>query len=136
MRAIRLLLLLKALSVFTFLLITYSCDTNMKNDPNEIVFPDSNVSYISHVYPLMRFTCAAPGCHNQYDRVAGLVLDDYFDMMFSLAGAMVMPYKPNESVLVQIIEERLPHYPPIYLRMNDNHKRGIKTWISEGARNN
>lgn len=114
-------------------LIGNSCMENSITVPNDIVFPDSNVSYVNHVEPLMKFTCAAGGCHNVFDNKAGLALDTHHGLTLSSLG-MVIPGKPEQSRLIQILERKVPHSLIIDFRINDNQLKGLKTWIREGTR--
>ncbi len=115
-------------------LIGNSCMENSITVPSDIVFPDSNVSYVNHVEPLMKFTCAAGGCHNAFDYKAGLALDTHYGLTTAWSGAMVIPGKPEQSVLIQILERKVPHSLIIDFRINDNQLNGLKTWIKEGTR--
>lgn len=115
-------------------LIGNSCMENSITVPSDIVFPDSNVSYVNHVEPLMKFTCAAGGCHNVFDNKANLALDTHYGLTNAYSGAMVIPGKPEQSVLIQILERKVPHSLIIDFRINDNQLKGLKTWIREGTR--
>jgi hypothetical protein len=48
---------------------------------------------------------------------------------------LVIPGKPESSVLVQVIQGILPHTFPLQ-SINANHKKGMATWVREGANNN
>ena len=113
-----------------------SCGGTNIDDNSKIVFPDSNVSYVSQVQPLMKTTCAISGCHNRWDNAGGIQLDEYIPTIIAEGSTMVIPKSPDKSVLIQMVEEKLQHYPVIYINFNDNHKKGLRTWISEGAKNN
>lgn len=113
-----------------------SCDGTNIDDSSKVVFPDSNVSFMSHVQPLMKTTCAIAGCHNRWDNAGDIQLDEYIPMMIAEGSTMVIPKSPDKSVLIQIVEEKLTHYPVIYIHFTDNHKKGLRQWIKEGAKNN
>lgn len=98
--------------------------------PQDVVFPDSNVRYQQHVQPLLQLGCAFNGCHAGGTRIP---LDTYF-ALFQTPG-LVIPGKPESSILVQVITGTLPHTYPL-TSITGNHKRGISTWVREGANNN
>ena len=111
-----------------------SCGSNMITDPNDIVFPDSNVSYQNHVQPLLTLSCAYVGCHNDETAAANLRLTNYF-ALFQHAG-LVVPLKPDNSTLIQTLEGTLPHRATYYQTTTDTQKKGMRLWVKEGAKNN
>lgn len=113
-------------------LLTYSCNDNVITAPEDIVFPDSNVSYVNQVAPLLKYTCATGGCHSTFDRAGGFALDTYYDLTTAYAGAMCRPGNAEGSVLIQVIEGKLPHSYITEFRINKNQLQGLKTWINEG----
>jgi len=125
------------LSIFISLLLMFSCSDNIINNPKDIVFPDSNVSFQGHVQPLITLSCSYQGCHSDITQAGGIRLTDYFSYFDnpSVLG-LVVPNDPDGSRLVQIIENPNFHIPYIVWNMNANHKQGIRTWIQEGAINN
>lgn len=98
--------------------------------PQDVVFPDSNVRFQQHVLPLLQLGCAFNGCHAYGSRIP---LDSYFSL-YQTPG-LVIPGKPESSVLVQVIQGILPHTFPLQ-SINANHKKGMATWVREGANNN
>ncbi|MBS1538649.1 MAG: hypothetical protein JST20_12980 [Bacteroidetes bacterium] len=115
-------------------LMTASCDSNTITNPSQVVFPDSNVSYRAHVLPLLSLSCAYVGCHNDESAAGNLRLTSY-SSMFQHAG-LIIPTKPDNSVLIQTIEGTLPHRATFYQEFNANQKKGMRVWVLEGARNN
>ena len=115
----------------------FSCSDNLINNPQDIVFPDSNVSFQNHVQPVITYNCSSQGCHNDISPAGGLRLTDYNSYFDSgVALGLVIPQNPEGSRLVQIIDNPVFHNPYIVWNFNSNHKRGIRQWISEGAINN
>jgi Planctomycete cytochrome C len=108
-------------------------------DANSIVFPDSNVSYIKHVEPLFLATCAIPGgCHAGDEAAGGLSLESYEDLSKRIYIEYI-PGDPDKSRLVMSIEGTAPGVPQMpYGRppLNANQRKGIRTWIKEGAKFN
>src|SRR5688500_7111171 len=41
-----------------------SCDDNVISSPEDVIFPDSNVSYRAHVAPFLAVGCNISGCHD------------------------------------------------------------------------
>ncbi|HPI19462.1 MAG TPA: hypothetical protein PKY56_03755 [Candidatus Kapabacteria bacterium] len=121
--------------LFVFLLIL-SCDSTIIDGSSNVVFPDSLVSFQTHVYPFMKSTCSYQGCHSDESQAGGIRLTDYFSYSETGALGVVVPYKPDNSRLVQKIEGTSPHLTYVYWKITDNQKKGIRQWILEGAKNN
>src|SRR5207244_13035882 len=47
-----------------FLLTAIHCGTNDVTTPEEIIFPDTNVSFARHVQPFLTLSCNNAGCHD------------------------------------------------------------------------
>lgn len=114
------------------IIVLISCGGNSLR-PEDIVFPDDNISYHQHVEPLLRYTCNYPGCHTLYDRAGGVVLDSYEQLMFASSGQMVIQGEPERSHLVLYLTYQLHHSVPIDFRVSKSQIDGIKKWISNGA---
>ena len=117
-----------------YLIISINGCTESSTYPNgeNIVFPESNVSFSSQVLPFMRYNCAYAGCHSTYSQAGAVILDDYFEIMRN--PGLIIPGNPDGSILVQILEYRLPHLTYFYRgSITDNHIRGVRQWIKEGA---
>jgi hypothetical protein len=112
-----------------------SCSNNISS-VDDIVFPDSNVSYLNQVQPYIKLTCAYANCHNSFDLAYNLSLDNYFDLTSAMSSAMVRPGNPDGSILIQMLEGKTIHSDYRYFKINDNQKKGLRTWIKEGAKNN
>jgi hypothetical protein len=117
------------------LLLIQSCDDSLTStDVNNIVMPDSNVSYAKHIAPVFEVKCVP--CHNNNGRQeAGLDLSSWSGI--TADPSIVARGSDSTSILVWTIEG-FPPYPlmPPTGRMIDNHVDGIRTWIREGALNN
>lgn len=111
------------------------CSESTVTDPKDIIFPDTSVSYQKHVEPFMRLTCAYQGCHSSNSLAAGLALDDWFSMINAMSGNFIIPGKPDNSVLNQMLEGKFPHvYENIWRpRINDDQIKGMRQWVVEGA---
>ncbi|PKL84877.1 MAG: hypothetical protein CVV22_10895 [Ignavibacteriae bacterium HGW-Ignavibacteriae-1] len=116
------------------LILVYACNSNSLTNLDDIVFAEKDVSYLHQVEPFLRFTCAFVGCHGQ-SAAGGIVLNDYFEMMKE--PGLVIPGNADGSQLIQILEEKLPHFTYYERsRINQNHLTGMRTWVNEGAKNN
>jgi len=117
------------------ILLIQSCDDTLTStDVNNIVMPDSNVSYAKHIAPVFEVKCVP--CHNNNGRQeAGLDLSSWTGV--TADPSIVARGSDSTSILVWTIEG-FPPYPlmPPTGRMIDNHIDGIRTWIREGALNN
>ena len=121
--------------ICTFMILD-SCDDNI-TDIDDIVFPDSLVSYQDHVQPLMRVNCTLSNCHGPSTGLGAQPMYDYIYLTDQSTNiGLVIPYYPESSRLVQIFEYTLPHYSHYQWQINNNQLQGLKTWIEEGAKNN
>ncbi|MCB2205500.1 hypothetical protein KQI65_12200 [bacterium] len=110
------------------------CDDEGTRPGDEIVFPESNVSYSQHVQPFFNLRCANIGCHDASTRAGSLSLASYSETTEN--PAIVRPGNANGSLLMQRIDGRLPHPIDVPIIINDNQLEGIRTWINEGAKYN
>jgi len=119
----------------SFILFTQSCDDSLtSSDVDNIVMPDSNVSYSRHIAPVFEVKCVL--CHNNTGRKeAGLDLSSWLGVTSD--PSIVARGSDSTSILVWAIEgiQSTPLMPP-QGRMKENHIQGIRTWIREGALNN
>lgn len=125
------------LVIAAFLFLLAGCKDEVSGPGlDEIVFPDSHVSYGRHVEPLFLRGCAIPGCHTGDARAGGLSLETYQEAMNGVG--VIIPGDTLNSRLVWRIEgaggrERMPLFRP---PLNENQLNGLRTWILEGAQNN
>jgi len=118
----------------SFILFAQSCDDSLTNsEVDNIVMPDSNVSYSRHIAPVFEFKCVQ--CHNSSRKEAGLDLSSWLDATSD--PRIIARGSDTTSVLIWAIEgiQSTPLMPP-QGRMQENHIQGIRTWIREGALNN
>jgi len=123
------------LVVASFVFLAQSCDDTLtSSEVDNIVMPDSNVSYAQHIAPVFEVKCVP--CHNNTGRKeAGLDLSSW--LAATLDPSIIARGSDSTSILVWTIEG-VPNYPlmPPNGKLVDNHIKGIKTWIREGALNN
>ncbi len=120
-----------ALTLVAVSLIPACGDGGLISSPDEVIFPDTNVSYSRHVQPLFNVTCNFSGCHSTESRAGNLVLTSHFDI--TIKPGMVVAGQPDRSLLVQVIRGLSPHSAAFQARINQNHKDGIAQWVLEGA---
>ena len=122
------------LTIASIILLAQSCDDTLTStEVNNIVMPDSGVSYSRHIAPVFEVKCVP--CHNSSRKEAGLDLSSWSSA--TLDPRIIARGSDSTSVLVFSIEG-LPPYAlmPPSGRLIDNHIEGIRTWIREGALNN
>jgi hypothetical protein len=118
----------------SIIVISQNCDdTITSTDIDNLVMPDSNVSYSKHIAPVFEVKCVS--CHNSSRSEAGLDLSSWVNA--TRDPSIIFPGSDSTSILVWTIE-RIPPYPPMpppeWLKRN--HINGIRIWIREGALNN
>ena len=116
------------------IIISQNCkDTITSTDVDNIVMPDSNVSYSQHIAPVFEVKCVP--CHNDQRSDGGVNLSSWTNVVRD--PSIVFPGSDSTSILVWTIE-RIPPYPPMPPSewLKRNHINGIRTWIHEGALNN
>jgi len=121
-----------ALALTSLLLFAQSCDDTLtSSEVNNIVMPDSNVSYKLHIAPVFEVKCVP--CHNDSRKEAGLDLSSW--LTATSDPSIIFPGNDTSSVLVWTIERIYKPMPPSE-SLIPNHIQGIRTWIREGAQNN
>jgi hypothetical protein len=122
------------LVIFVLVFLSQNCEDELtSNEINNIVMPDSNVSYRQHIAPVFEVKCVP--CHNDQRSEGGVNLSSHTQIIRD--PRIVFPGSDSTSVLVWTIE-RIPPYPPMPPSewLQRNHIDGIRTWIREGAQSN
>lgn len=104
-------------------------------DPSQIVFPSAGVSYVQHVKPFLALSCAFSGCHGDVEPGGGIRLTSY-TYLFVDRPNLVVSGRPDESLIIQVMDQRIPHRFDILRNVTSDQIRGMRTWITEGALNN
>ncbi|RPI75944.1 MAG: hypothetical protein EHM47_01160 [Ignavibacteriales bacterium] len=119
------------------LLIFYTgCDDSFTDvDNNDI--PDSNVSFSKHIQPVFNIKCV--NCHGVGITEAGLDLTTWSGTVAD--PSIVFPGEPDNSRLVWSIEgnpvvQPMPPLGSSYLPLTQDQRKGVRTWVKEGAKNN
>jgi len=126
-------LLFVAVSIFMIAVVFSACSWTTGGE--EIIFPESNVSFMHHVQPFLQQNCSYSPCHSGFDLKGGIALLEYHHLIG--VGGFISHGDPDGSRFVQILEERIPHFTRFYRgNIKENQIRGIRTWIKEGPINN
>jgi hypothetical protein len=132
------LFFLASLTLGSLLEIQSCKDTiNEPNQPINIVFPDSNVSFSQHVEPLFQQGCVFSSCHGTAS-AGGLNLEaPAYSKLMNHQPRLVVSMSSDNSLLVQRLDGRVqPQMPLNRTPLNSNQIKGIRRWIDEGALNN
>ncbi len=109
------------------------CGANDITNSDQIVFPDSNVSFTQQVQPFLTLSCDSYGCHDQSRS------DNKYVALNSFADVRTINVvnQPGDTTcnLVRIVLGiDLTHAAPIH--PTANQRIGIKQWVKEGAKDN
>ena len=122
------------LAIVSLVTLSQNCDdTITSSDIENLVMPDSNVSYSRHIAPVFEVKCVP--CHNASRKDGDLDLSSW--VTATEDPSIIFPGSDSTSILVWTIE-RYPPYPPMppSESLKRNHINGIRIWIREGAQNN
>ena len=125
----------RAVAIGGSVLLAWSCKDTITG-PSTVVFPANNVSYNSEVQALFNQACNYSGCHDDGTHQSPLKLTSWGETV--TVGGVVIPRKPDQSILVFWIEGRAgtERMPPGSQPLNQNQINGIRTWVAEGGKNN
>lgn len=113
-----------------------SCKDDV-TDTNNIVFPDSNISYGQTVDPLFQSSCAFSGCHDSQTRAGNYSMESWYDVVGSDPGVVLAGDTVNSRLVWRIEgKNNLVRMPLDRPPLNTNQINGLKKWIKEGAKNN
>ncbi|UCF63525.1 MAG: hypothetical protein JSW33_13315 [bacterium] len=106
------------------------------NEPQEIVYPDSNLSFIEHIQPIFQRDCANSGCHTSSSPASGLDLETLTPTFISENGPVVIAFNADQSRLYLVLLSDymgIPRMPRGRAPLSINKITAIRTWINEGA---
>lgn len=92
-------------------------------------------SYEKEIDPLMRRYCA--GCHGRRMPRGGLSVIDYEDLFRTKKGKiLIVPGKPDESILLKTMEGHKPVMPPKSAEFQPTKEQiaRVRAWIAAGAK--
>ncbi|MCE2413970.1 hypothetical protein J4G07_08200 [Candidatus Poribacteria bacterium] len=93
---------------------------------------DSAVSYHSEIDPLLKRSCQ--GCHHPGDPNGDLIVTTYEDLKRGgMAGDAIVPGKPDESLLIELISGDEPAMPQNQAPLSAEEVELFRRWILEGA---
>ncbi len=115
------------------LLLLSGCGANDITNPNQIIFPDTNVSYQAHIRPFFALSCTTSGCHdapraNNFN----IALTSFYEVR-----QINVVNQPGDTTcnLVKVMYGLGGLHGPDFTS-TENQRRGIKQWVKEGAKNN
>ncbi len=129
----------KIFAILLLINLVPACDDTITIDnvDNKII-PDSNVSFGEHIYPVLQVKCAFTGCHAGPNPSGGIDLTTYGNVTADIT--VVFPGEPDLSSLVWTVEGTIAGQimppPGTGIVLTENQKKGFRTWVKEGAKNN
>lgn len=117
----------------------------IKGKPNVVIKledRDSNkVYFVNDLLPIIRSSCAVPGCHDSQAPAANVDLSTYESIMNSVVrgDTIVHPFKPGISILNRALrgQDILISMPtPFNFQITETEKNMIGKWVAQGALNN
>jgi hypothetical protein len=108
-----------------------ACSGSDITSPEDVIFPERNVSYAQHVAPYLALGCNMTGCHDQARPENNFI--DLTSWAAVRSTRVVNQPGDTNAGLVQVLYGRIVHFP---VRATDNQRQGIKQWVIEGAQNN
>lgn len=92
----------------------------------------SKVSFHSEIVPLLKRSCQ--GCHHPGDPNGDLIVTTYEDLKRGgMAGDAIVPGKPDESLLIELISGDEPAMPQNMEPLSSEDVELFRRWILEGA---
>ncbi|MBN2366052.1 MAG: hypothetical protein JXL67_07780 [Calditrichaeota bacterium] len=115
--------------------ILLQCQKNT-TEPDNIVYPDANLSFLQHIHPIFMDHCAFSGCHESASPAGDLDLETLSPTFTGVHGPAVIPFNAQQSLLYRLLLSDylgIPRMPKGRAQLADNKIRAIGTWIDEGA---
>ena len=106
-------------------------------DPGDENFPDSNLSFTTHIQPIFFDYCSANGaCHQTAIQAGGLDLESDLPTFIGNSGQVVIPNRKDLSLLYELLYQQvgtISRMPQDRGSLSDAKIKAIGTWIDEGA---
>ena len=119
-----------------FILLFANCNKK-STEPENMTFPDSNLSFQQHIHPIFLHDCVSSGCHENGQPAAGLDLETLTPTFTSGNNRIVVfPNDPDQSILYRVLLGNylgISQMPKNRLQLSDAKIKAIRTWIQEGA---
>ncbi len=120
----------------TFALLTCKNDSTKPNN-DEFNYPDSNLSFTNHIYPIFLRDCAVSDCHQTGNPASGLDLETTTpNFIGQRHGLTVFPNDADHSPLYLVLIAPYggtPRMPLNRMQLPMEKIKAIRTWINEGA---
>lgn len=115
-------------AIFLICFVTWSplvvADNHAKETP---------VSYHKEIVPILKRSCQ--GCHHPGDPNGDLIVTSYAELKRGgMAGEAIIPEKPDESLIIELITGDPPAMPQNQEPLSDEEVALIQRWILEGAK--
>jgi WD40 repeat protein len=92
----------------------------------------SAVSYHTQIVPILKRSCQ--GCHHPGDPNGDLIVTTYADLKRGgMAGEAIIPGKPDNSLLIELISGDEPAMPQNQEPLSVEEVELLRSWILEGA---
>jgi WD40 repeat protein len=93
---------------------------------------DAAVSYHAQIVPILKRSCQ--GCHHPGDPNGDLIVTTYADLKRGgMAGEAIIPGKPDNSLLIELISGDEPAMPQNQEPLSVEEVELLRSWILEGA---
>ena len=93
---------------------------------------DTPVSYHAEIVPILKRSCQ--GCHHPGDPNGDLIVTTYAELKRGgMAGAAIVPGKPDGSLLIELISGDEPAMPQNQEPLSPEEVELFRRWILEGA---
>lgn len=106
-------------------------------DPGDENFPDSDLSFTTHIQPIFLDNCSAGGaCHQTAILAGGLDLESGSPTFIGNSGQVVIAGRKDLSLLYELLYQRvgtIPRMPQDRSSLSNAKIKAIGTWIDEGA---
>ncbi len=103
---------------------------------SDFPIPSDSICFQTEVLPILMSSCAMSQCHDAYSAQDDIILNSYFNVMYSDDNDLVVPGFPTQSELYEVLieddpEKRMPPSPNNALAQEQIDI--IYNWIAEGA---
>ncbi|MFP4368358.1 MAG: hypothetical protein ACOC2K_01865 [Bacteroidota bacterium] len=111
----------------------YACNGNSLTTNDDLIFPETDVTFRDHVYPFLKTKCSYQGCHGP--TTPGVRTLETYENLTVDFPILVRPGEPENSRFMQYIDGTIPHRGTGFREgyITDNQIEGIRIWIKEGA---
>ncbi|MCK5452924.1 MAG: hypothetical protein KAJ16_01110 [Calditrichia bacterium] len=121
--------------IFSTVFMLQQCKKN-STEPEEFIYPDSNLSFIDHIQPIFQRDCATSGCHTGTPPQNGLDLGTLTPTFMSNNGPVVIAFDADHSRLYRVLLSDylgISRMPRGRGPLSTGKITAIRTWINEGA---